>query len=200
MVLHVARCEHAGNARRRGVALVAAMADDVAVLHFQLPFEDGGVGGMADGDEQAHQVEFFRRALGNMLDTDAVDTFGIAQHFVKGVVPFDGDLAGFFFFKQFVLHDFFGAEFVAPVHHGDVARNVGKIKRLFNRSVAAANDRDVLVFVEETVAGGAGRHALAHEFCFRRETEVARRRAGGDDQCVAGVDTGIADEADGLFI
>ena len=155
---------------------------------------------MADGDEQAHQVEFFRRALGNMLDTDAVDTFGIAQHFVKGVVPFDGDLAGFFFFKQFVLHDFFGAEFVAPVHHGDVARNVGKIKRLFNRSVAAANDRDVLVFVEETVAGGAGRHALAHEFCFRRETEVARRRAGGDDQCVAGVDTGIADEADGLFI
>lgn len=48
----------------------------------------------------------------------------------------------------------------------DMACNVGQIKRLFNRSVAAANDSDVFVAVEKSVAGGAGGNATARRFFF----------------------------------
>ena len=54
----------------------------------------------------------------------------------------------------------------------------------------------VLRLVEEAVAGRARRHALAHERLFRGQAEVARRRAGRDDQRVAGVFAAVADEAD----
>jgi hypothetical protein len=54
------------------------------------------------------------------------------------------------------------------------ARDVGQIEGLFDRGIAAADDHHVLRLVEESVAGRAGRYALAHERVLRRQAEVAR--------------------------
>jgi len=59
-------------------------------------------------------------------------------------------------------------------------------------STAAADDRDVLLAIKETVAGGATGHALAHEALLRAQTEILGAGSGGDDQRVAGVLAGIA--------
>ncbi len=41
--------------------------------------------------------------------------------------------------------------------------------------------------IEEAVAGGAGRHAVAQEALLGRQPEIARLGAGGDDDGVGGV-------------
>ncbi len=74
--------------------------------------------------------------------------------------------------------------------------DVRQVERFLNRRVAAANNRDFLVTVEETVAGGAGRDAAAFECLFRRQAQVAGRRAGRHDQRIAGVLAAIAGQAE----
>ena len=101
---------------------------------------------------------------------------------------------------QAVDQDRLGAELVAAVDQGDLAGDVGQVQRFLDRGIAAADHRHFLVAVEEAVAGGAGRHALAHEGFFRRQAQVLGRGAGGDDQRVAGVFAGVADQADRLFV
>ena len=107
----------------------------------------------------------------------------------------DGDLAGLFLLEQLVLHDLLGAELVAAVDQRDVAGDVGQVERFLDGGVAAADDGDRLVAVEEAVAGGAGRNALAHEGFLGGQAEILGRGAGGDDQRVAGVGAGVADQA-----
>ena len=46
------------------------------------------------------------------------------------------------------------AKLVAPVHECDATCELGEERGLFHGGVAAADDRDVLVFEEETVTGG----------------------------------------------
>ena len=46
----------------------------------------------------------------------------------------------------------------------DLTGDVGQIQGFFDRGIAAADDRYVLVAEKETVTGGAGGHAFAHEF------------------------------------
>jgi len=58
---------------------------------------------------------------------------------------------------------------------------------------------DLLAPEEGAVAGGAGGHALAHQLLFRGQPQVAGAGAGGDDQRVAGVFAGIADQLHRLF-
>src|SRR5690606_20918400 len=53
--------------------------------------------------------------------------------------------------------------------------------------IAAAYYDDVLVLVEEAVAGGATRNAAAHESLLGGQAQVLRGGARGDDERVAGV-------------
>ena len=76
--------------------------------------------------------------------------------------------------------------------------DVGQVQRFLDRGVAAADHRHVLALVEEAVAGGAGRHALAHELLLGGQAEVLGRCAGGDDQRVAGVGGLVADQRERL--
>ena len=88
----------------------------------------------------------------------------VAQHFVDGVVPDRFDLAGLrILANSFVLHDLLGAQGVAAVHQVDLAGDVGQVQRFLDRGIAAADHGDVLVLVEEAVAGGAGGHAAPLE-------------------------------------
>lgn len=82
-----------------------------------------------------------------------------------------GDLAGLFFLKQLVLHDFFATQFVAAMHDGDVAGDVEQ-DMLSDVVVAAADDGHRLVPVE-AVAGGAGRNASPGKGFFRWQAETA---------------------------
>src|SRR5690606_30104727 len=57
----------------------------------------------------------------------------------------------------------------------------------FHSGIAAADNRDFLLTVEEAVTGGTGRHALALELLLGLKPQVHGRGAGGNDQSVAGV-------------
>ena len=104
------------------------------------------------------------------------------------------DLAGSHFFVQLVHQNGLSLELVAAVHQRDLAGDVGEVQRLLHGGVAAADHADFLVAVKETVAGGAGRHALAHEGFFRGQAQVFGRGARGDDERVTGIDAAVARE------
>ena len=116
------------------------------------------------------------------------------MHVVERGVPDHVDLR---VFEQAVLQDLLRAESVAPVHHGDLGGEIGEEQRLLDCGIAAADDDDFLVAVEEAVAGRAGRHAVALELLLRGQIEPARLRAGRNDQRVGKIDlAGIAGQAE----
>ena len=82
---------------------------------------------------------------------------------------------------------------------GDLPGDVGKVQRFLDRGIAAADHCDLLVAVEEAVAGGAGGYAAAGELLLRGQAQVLGRRAGGDDQRIAAVFAAVTDQAEGLF-
>ena len=192
MVHDVAGGEHAGHRRRRGVALGAALYLDVAAGHVELALEDIGVGLVADGDEQAVHVDLAGRVVLGAADADTGDTTLVAEDLVERAVPGDLDVAVLGLVEQLLLQDLLGAQRVAAVDQGYLRGDVGQVQRLLDRCVAAADDGDLLVAVEEPVAGRAGGHALTLELLFRFHAEVLRRRAGGDDQGIAGVTLAVA--------
>ena len=200
MVLHVAGGKHARRAGGRGHAFQAGLGLDVAVVHVQLAFEDARVRLVADGDEHAVHAQCFDLAVDGRLDVQARHAAFVARHFVQGVVIFQHDLAFGNLGVQAVDQDRFGAELVAAVDQRDFIGDVRQVQRFFDGRVAAADDGHFLVAVEETIAGGAGGHALAHEFRFRWQAQVLRGRARGDDQGVARVFVAVALQADRLFI
>jgi hypothetical protein len=178
----------------------AGLGLDVAVVHVQLAFEDAGVRLVADGDEQAVHGHIGDGAVVGRLDLDAGDAAVVAHHFLQRVVVLDDDLAFGDLGVQAVDQDRLGAELVAAVDQRDLGGDVRQVQRLLDGGVAAADHGHFLAAIEEAVAGGAGRHALAHERLFRRQAQVLRRGAGRDDQRVAGVLMAVADQADRLFL
>ena len=151
---------------------------------------------MADRDEKTLQLDFARGVGLQRTDAHARHAAVVAQHFVHRVVPDQLDLAGLGLGEEFVLQDLLGAQLVAAMHQVDLAGDVGQVERFFDGGVAAADHRHVLVAEEETVAGGAGRHALAHELLFGLDAEILGAGAGGDDQRIAGVFAAVALEAE----
>ena len=95
-------------------------------------------------------------------DAHAVNAGIITQHFIQHMIELQPDVAVFHLPHQLVYQDFFRAELVAPVDHGNITRNVGKIKGLFHRRIAAANNRNILSLVEKTIASRATGYAPAH--------------------------------------
>src|SRR5690606_27413713 len=197
LVGNVAGGEHARHAGGGGIALQPGPDLDVAVAHLQLPLEQRGVRGVADGDEEALHGDLAGAVVPGRADAHAGDAAVVAQHLVHRVVPDDLDLAGLGLGEQLVLHDLLGAQLVAPVHQVDLAGDVAQVQGLLDGGVAAADHRHVLVTEEEAVAGGAGGDALAHEGLLALQAQVLGAGAGGDDQGVAGVLAAVADQAEG---
>ena len=81
-----------------------------------------------------------------------------------------------------LLHDLRGAKLLAAMNDGDLAGELGEERRLLHRRVAAADDDDLLVLEEESVARGAVRHAESLQRFLARQSDLHRRRAGGDDE------------------
>src|SRR5947209_7575586 len=66
----------------------------------------------------------------------------------------------------------------------DVMAVVGHVQRFLDRGVAAADHRDLLAAIEETVAGGARRRSPALHMLLRGQAEPPRLGAGGNHQRV----------------
>src|SRR5690606_12102031 len=122
------------------------------------------------------------------------------QHFIQSVVPDDADIATFSLGKQFVLQDFFCAQAVTTVNQCDMGSDIGQIQCFFNSRVAAADDCDRLVAVEETVTGGAGTDATAHKCLLGRQSQILGGSTGSNDQRITGVLTAITLEVEGALL
>src|SRR5699024_4667056 len=129
----VAGGEYAGDAGGGGLAVQAAFDAVVAVVHVELAGEDVGVGLVADGDEHAVQVDVPGAAVQGGFEPHAGDAGVVAFHFIEHVVPHDLDVV---LGQQFVLHDLFGAQFVAAVHQHHLFGDVGKVQGFFHGGVA----------------------------------------------------------------
>ena len=73
--------------------------------------------------------------------------------------------------KGALLQSGSGAQLVAPMDDGNLARKAGQEERLFHSAVAAANDDDILVFEKPTIARGAITHTAPGELVFPRTGE-----------------------------
>ncbi len=151
---------------------------------------------MADGHEEAVDRDVAAAAVLRRAQAHAVDAAVVAQHLVDHVVPDRLDRPGLDLGEQLVLQDLLRAQGVAAVDQVDLAGEVGEVERLLDGGIAAADHRDLLVLVEEPVAGGAGGHALAHELLLRLQPQVLGAGAGGDDQRVAGVLAAVTGQAE----
>ena len=158
-------------------------ADVAAPLQFELVLEQFGLRRVADGDEDA--VDLHRGLFAGL----GVDQFRgrhaqrIFHALDRGelVIPEHVDLR---ILEQALLQDFLGAQLVAAMHECHLLCQIGEIQGFLDGRVAAADHDDVLAAIEEPVAGGASGHAEALELLFRRQTEPACLRAGGDDERV----------------
>ncbi len=149
---------------------------------------------MANGNEHARQRQFAGFAGVAVAQAGAGHAAGIAEHFVKVLVPVQAHVTAGGFVEQFVLKDFLRAQLVATVDQVHFFGDVGQVQRFLDRGVAATDHGDHLIAIEEAVTGRAGGNTLAGEGFFRGQAQILRRGAGGDDQCVAGVSAAVADE------
>ncbi len=179
--------------RRAQLVAVASPArpdfdDDIAVLHLELAVRRARYSACGRSRQRDRSPSRSR------LPSPSVERKPHAghalirpEHFRDLVVPEQRDLALLLERAEPVLQDRLGAELVATVNERDVRGDVGEVDRFLDCRVAAADDRHSLVAIEETVAGGAGRDAAAAKLRLGIEAEIARRRAGRDDERIAAV-------------
>ena len=68
------------------------------------------------------------------------------------------------------------------MHQRDLAAEAGQEVGLLHGGIAAADDHDLLLAIEEAIAGGAGADAMADQFLLGGQIEPARFGAGSDDE------------------
>src|SRR6266511_69143 len=174
-VCHVARGEHALDARLRRGRLHGDVAD---VVHVELPAEDLRVRLVADPHEHALHGQLADGPVLRALQPQAGDGLPISQDLLDGRRELQLDLrvrAGA------VAHDLRRAQLVAAVDHVDLRRELGEESGLLHRRVAAADHRHLDAAEEEAVAGRAGGHAPPLVLLLGSDAEPLRRGAGRDD-------------------
>ena len=142
---------------------------------------------MANGDEHTHGIELPGFAAQRGTQPDTGNAAAVAQHLVKGVIPLDCHVAALDLLVQTILQDLLATKAIAPMNQRDFRGDIGEIERFFHRRIAAANHDDILVAIEEAIAGSAGGNALSHELLLRRQPQISGAGTGGDDQRVAGI-------------
>ena len=85
-----------------------------------------------------------------------------------------------------VLHDFAGTEEGLADNEIDLRGESCQIGCFLAGCIAAANDSNDFLAVEETVASGTGTHTLSHIFLFIAQAQVLCTCTGGDDDAVSG--------------
>ncbi len=155
MIGNIARSKNAGYAGCCGITQETAFYDNVAIFHFQLIFEEAGIWGVADRDENAGNVDLRLRIADCAIQFQSGNARVVTEHFVNDTIPKELDLAFSGLLEKTVLHDFFGTQSIAPVHQGHLRRQVTQIQCLFDRCIPATNDCDILTAVEKPIASRA---------------------------------------------
>jgi hypothetical protein len=176
----------------------AAVGDDVAVrVKVNLTDEGGGIGDVADGDKEAVNVAVVGLAGDDILEAHAGDDalFDVVDVFDDGI----GEEFDFGVIARAFEHDFGCAELLAAVDEGDFGTEAGEEVGFFHGGVAAADDHDLFVAIEEAVARGAGTDAVADQLLFVGQTEPARGGTGGDDERAGFVPVAIDEQTEGML-
>ena len=115
--------------------------------------------------------------------TAVTPCFRVAQHFVDAVVPNQLDLR---ILECPLGHDLRRPQFVAAMDHVDAAGEFRQIGGFFDGRIAAADDHQRLVAKprQRSVANGARGDAPILVGVFRRQAQIVRPRAGGDDHAL----------------
>jgi hypothetical protein len=183
VVLHVASGEHAVHA---GAGGAVEGADVAVVIQLELALEQGAVGLVPDGHEEAGHAELGFLARDGVTQVDA-PYLGVALNAADHGIPAEVDLG---VFEGALLHDLGGPQLVAPVDDRDLGGEAGQKEGLFEGGIAATGHGDVVLAEEEAVAGGAGGHSVAEEALLVGAPQHEGAGAGGDDERV-GQDTGL---------
>ena len=128
------------------------VADVASFVEVDVVLEDGGVRGVADGDEKARAGDVVFGAGGDVADAHGFDAL-VAEDVCGFRFEEDLDVRGV---EDPVLHRFRGAHGGAANELGDLCAELGEVGGLLAGRVAAAYDDDVLAAVEEAVADCAG--------------------------------------------
>src|SRR5690606_1780334 len=176
-VRHVARGEHARNARARRARLDLDVA---VVVQLELPAEELRHRRVADRDEERRGVEDAILAGLEVPQAHARHVIlGDVEHVRHHVAVEDPDLL---VQLHALLHRLRRAELVAAMHERHARAQTREVGRLLHRRVAATDDDDVLIPEERAVAHGAGAHPFVLQALLVLETEPVRARPRGDDQ------------------
>src|SRR5439155_2642900 len=171
----------AGGKDSRNISIRSIISLDVThFIHFEMPAKQSRIRRMADADKDPVERLQSLRASPGVSHFDAghlaliriqnVHNYGVPQRLDLLVA------------EQAVLHDFRSAELVAAMNEQDLVRESGEKQRLFGGRVSAADDRDVFIAKEISVAGGARRNPVPNEFALGLEAQQPRRGPGSDDQ------------------
>src|SRR5690606_32104825 len=200
MVGDITGSKYTWHAGLGSVAFGTTVDADITVFHLQLACKNVGVRLVANRHKHAVHINFLLAAVNRADNFNAGYSHVITQHFIQSVVPDDGDIATFSLGKQFVLQDFFCAQAVTTVNQCDMGSDIGQIQCFFNSGIAAADDCDRLVAVEETVTGGAGADAAAHKCLLGRQSQILGGSTSSNDQRITGVLTAITLEVEGALL
>ena len=157
---------------------------DVALVHVDHALKEVALGQKADKSEQAeHPVVGIGfdggelASLGVFHDHAGEDAV-VAADFVHDAVPHEVEL---FVLERLLLNGLGGTQLVAAVNDRHLAGELREIHGLFDRGVAAADNVDLEVLKERTVARRAEGNTLADELALILAADGTRKRTGGDD-------------------
>ena len=149
----------------------------LALLDKLVLLEEGDVRLGADEDEASRDGEVGDFAGLDVLKDELLD-YALAFDGLDDGVPNRDDLrVG----ERLVDRVAVGSPLVAAVDNVNLVREAGEVSALFDRDVAAADDRDRLALKEGGVADRAVADAGAGELGFAGASELAEGSAGGDD-------------------
>ena len=123
------------------------------------PLNSDGVGLVPDGHEQPRQRELDSSSLRLSRTRTPITVVSPRTSMTEAFQP-EGDLG---VGEGPLLHDLGGPQLTPAVDDGDLVGEAGQEEGLFHGRVAPADDGDLLLPEEESVAGGAGGHPVAEE-------------------------------------
>ncbi len=162
-------------------------------IGFGQPSEKIGIGAVADGHEKSRAGNDRLGPGGDVPNPHSRHhPLGDVENLENLLVPGKGDLG---VLEGLFLHDLGGPESVPPVDNSHLAGKSREKEGLLQSGIPSSSHHDLSPLEEESVTGGAGRHAGSHEGLFRGEPKEFGRgsrrhdhRPGTDLPTVVGRD------------
>ena len=124
MVADITGCKYPLDTGRGCITFITTLDLDIAVRHFQLAFEDSGIGLVTDGNKNTLQLDILCGVIFNVPDAHPRHATVITQHLIQHTVPGNRNHAFRFFFEQPVPQDFLTTQFITTMHHRHMRRDI----------------------------------------------------------------------------